>query len=177
MSVRTDLAVERLESGELTSDNLEHRRYSSEGMDCVRVRQPDGGTYLTLSLDELLRREQESFARACRAVASQLRELAPDLSAQAPVLVIGLGNRAVTPDAIGPLCCQSVLATRHLTRTEPILDGFRTAPLDRAAAAALLRRLAELMQALPQLAEIDLNPCRVYARGCAILDARIVVKP
>ena len=125
MSVRTDLAVERLESGELTSDNLEHRRYSSEGMDCVRVRQPDGGTYLTLSLDELLRREQESFARACRAVASQLRELAPDLSAQAPVLVIGLGNRAVTPDAIGPLCCQSVLATRHLTRTEPILDGFR----------------------------------------------------
>ena len=43
--------------------------------------------------------------------------------------------------------------------------------------AQLRKGLAELMQALPQLAEIDLNPCRVYARGCAILDARIVVKP
>ena len=125
MSVRTDLAVERLESGEVTSDNLEHRQYTCEGVACVRVRQPDGGTYLTLSLDELMRREQESFAHACRAVAAQLRELVPRLRAQAPVLVIGLGNRSVTPDAVGPLCCQSVLATRHLTGAEPILDGFR----------------------------------------------------
>lgn len=125
MSIRTDLAVEQLESGELASDGLRREDFTAEGMECIRVTQPDGGIYLTLSLDSLLRREQESFARACRAVAAQLRELAPKLTGQAPVLVIGLGNRAVTPDAIGPLCCQSVLATRHLTRTEPIVHGFR----------------------------------------------------
>ena len=36
-----------------------------------------------------------------------------------------LTRRSVTPEAVGPLCCQSVLATRHLTGAEPILDGFR----------------------------------------------------
>ena len=125
MGIRTDLAVEWMESGEAMPDNLRREQSMVEGMECIRVTQPDGGIYLTLSLDSLLRREQESFARACRAVAAQLRELASGLSGQAPVLVIGLGNRAVTPDAIGPLCCQSVLATRHLLRTEPVVHGLR----------------------------------------------------
>jgi spore protease len=114
-----------MENGAATSDNLRRESRVVEGMECIRVTQEDGGIYLTLSLDSLLRREQEAFGRACRAVAAQLRELAPALSGQASVLVIGLGNRAVTPDAIGPLCCQAVLATRHLIRTEPILHGFR----------------------------------------------------
>ena len=124
MSVRTDLAVERLESGGQMSAGARQERRQVEGMECIRVTE-DRGTYLTLSVEGLLRREEDAFARACRAVAAQLHELAPKLPRQAPVLVIGLGNRAVTPDAIGPLCCQSVLATRHLIGAEPILKGFR----------------------------------------------------
>ena len=30
------------------------------------------------------------------------------------VLVVGLGNRNITPDALGPLACDSILATRHI---------------------------------------------------------------
>lgn len=125
MAVRTDLAVERMESGDQTSAGMREERDTVEGIERVRVTERTGGTYLTLSLESLLRREQESFERACRAVAAQLRELTPELTQQAPVLVIGLGNRAVTPDAVGPLCCQSVLATRHLVGAEPVLEGFR----------------------------------------------------
>ena len=100
----------------------------------------------------------------------------------APLLAAGMGGIYAevlrdTAFRLAPLAEGEPERMLSSLRCAPILDGFRTAPLDRAAAAALLRRLAELMQALPQLAEIDLNPCRVYARGCAILDARIVVKP
>ena len=31
----------------------------------------------------------------------------------------GLGNRAVTPDAVGPRCADHVLVTRHLTHADP----------------------------------------------------------
>ena len=32
------------------------------------------------------------------------------------VLVVGLGNRNITPDALGPLACDSILATRHIEK-------------------------------------------------------------
>lgn len=61
-------------------------------------------------------------------------------------------------------------------RCAPVLNGFRTPPLDRAGVCQLLQRLSELMQAFAQIREVDLNPCRVYENGCAILDARIVLQ-
>ena len=65
----------------------------------------------------MCRREADAFPRACRALAGLLAELLPRDGG--PVLVAGLGNRAITPDAIGPLAAESVLATRHLTRQAP----------------------------------------------------------
>ena len=61
-------------------------------------------------------------------------------------------------------------------RCAPVLNGFRTPPLDRAGVCQLLQRLSDLMQAFAQIREVDLNPCRVYENGCAILDARIVLQ-
>lgn len=60
------------------------------------------GTYVTLTLDGLARREENAFGRAARAVAAELGELLGFLHPEAPVLVVGLGNRAITPDAVGP---------------------------------------------------------------------------
>lgn len=48
------------------------------------------------------------------------------LSEREPVLVCGLGNRNMTPDAIGPNSMDSVLVTRHLISGEPKqFGGFR----------------------------------------------------
>lgn len=58
------------------------------------------GTYLTLELPQLPR-EREEVLRAARGVAAVLEAL-PTLPKQGSVLVAGLGNRRVTPDAIGP---------------------------------------------------------------------------
>ena len=75
------------------------------------------GTYLTLELPQLPR-EREEVLRAARGVAAVLEAL-PTLPKQGSVLVAGLGNRRVTPDAIGPRCADHVLVTRHLTQRDP----------------------------------------------------------
>lgn len=127
MAVRTDLALELAEGR-----RVQQRTQTLEGfsLHTVTVTESDTdfgrppGQYATLSIRDLLRRETDAFPRACRAVAQILRQLAPsNQDPRAPVLVIGLGNRAVTPDAIGPLCCQNVLATRHLVEQSP--EQFR----------------------------------------------------
>ncbi len=74
------------------------------------------GTYVTLELDGLLRREEDAFRRAVEAVAGSLRPLLPEAG---PALVVGLGNRAVTPDLIGPLAVDHLLVTRHLVAQVP----------------------------------------------------------
>ena len=74
------------------------------------------GTYITIELDGLLRREENAFQRAAGVVAEALRPLLPE---SGPALVVGLGNRAVTPDLIGPLAVDHLLVTRHLVEQVP----------------------------------------------------------
>lgn len=74
------------------------------------------GTYITLELDGLLRREEDAFPRAASALAGLL---APMLPPKGDALVVGLGNRAVTPDIIGPLSAEHTLVTRHLVAQLP----------------------------------------------------------
>jgi spore protease len=63
-------------------------------------------------------------------VGGQLKTLLP---AEGPVLVVGLGNRAMTPDAVGPLAADSVLVTRHLISAMPKhFSGFRPVAVFRA---------------------------------------------
>ena len=73
------------------------------------------GSYRTLDLTAFWQRGDGFFDRAVRAVGQQVKELTPD---SGPVLVVGLGNRAMTPDAVGPLAADSILITRHLTGVE-----------------------------------------------------------
>ena len=81
------------------------------------------GSYRTLDLTAFWQRGDGFFDRAVRAVGQQVKELTPD---NGSVLVVGLGNRAMTPDAIGPLAADSVLITRHLIDAMPQhFSGFR----------------------------------------------------
>ena len=81
------------------------------------------GCYLTIDLTTFWQRKADFFPRAVRAVGTQLRAMVP---AEGPVLVVGLGNAAMTPDAVGPLTADSVLVTRHLISAMPRqFAGFR----------------------------------------------------
>lgn len=61
-------------------------------------------------------------------------------------------------------------------RCAPILQGFRGAALDCGAVETLMHRLAALMARFPQIAELEMNPCRVYEHDLAVLDARVVLR-
>ena len=76
------------------------------------------GTYLTLQLDSLFRREAGSFSRAVNALAGELAALT-GLPPRAPALVVGLGNRSITPDAVGPKAADHTMVTRHLVEQVP----------------------------------------------------------
>ena len=60
------------------------------------------GTYVTLTLDGLARREENAFGRAARAVAAELGELLGFLHPEAPVLVVGAGQPSHHPGRCGP---------------------------------------------------------------------------
>lgn len=126
---RTDLALEARElwgdGGELPG--VECRETQAEGfpLTTVRVTSQEGaqalgkpeGVYHTLDLTGLGRREEGAFPRAAAALAGLLAPLLPP--EKGAVLVVGLGNRAITPDAVGPKAADRTLVTRHLIEMAP----------------------------------------------------------
>ena len=76
------------------------------------------GSYVTVQLDALARREEDAFGRAARAIAAELNGLLKRPE-EATCLVVGLGNRAITPDAIGPGVADHTMVTRHLVEQAP----------------------------------------------------------
>ena len=77
------------------------------------------GTYVTLTLEGVAGRAEGVFGRAIRAVAGELSQLLEGVDPQGLVLVAGLGNRAITPDAIGPKVHEQIFVTRHLVDRMP----------------------------------------------------------
>ena len=132
---RTDLAMEARElwqerAGETTKlSGVEAREGEREGIPVtvVRVLDREGeqalgkprGSYVTLTLEGVARREEDVFGRAARAVAAELTQLMEGVPEKGLVLVAGLGNRAITPDAIGPKVHENILVTRHLVEQLP----------------------------------------------------------
>ena len=125
---RTDLALEahELRSGGSQLPGVACENTQAEGfpLTTVRVTSAEGaaalgkpeGVYHTLDLTGLERREEGAFPRAVKSLAALL---APLLPPEGDVLVVGLGNRAITPDAIGPQAADKTLVTRHLISLSP----------------------------------------------------------
>lgn len=131
MAFRTDLAVEAVQNLSHAAD-VQQVRQSDRTIEGFSVNEVEiltehaaheigkpCGRYVTLELDALVRREEDAFPRACRALSTLLGELLPNSAASGPVLVAGLGNRMITPDAIGPQAIDHVIATRHLVEQVP----------------------------------------------------------
>jgi len=129
---RTDLAAEAHElwqqgagnAGNLSGVRAEDQVVEGFSVHQVHILDQSGaqalgkppGRYFTVELDGLLRREEDAFPRAVSALA---RLLEPLLPARGDALVVGLGNRAITPDLIGPLSVEHTLVTRHLVSALP----------------------------------------------------------
>lgn len=99
-----------------------------------------------------------------------------------PAVSVGLGGiwvEAIKDVAFGilPLNHEELIDMISKTKAAMFLKGFRGSPaLDEEAVHLIITNLATLLDENPTIKEIDLNPVRVYARGAAALDARIVLQ-
>lgn len=75
------------------------------------------GTYITLTLEDSL--DGDVLTKWVDALKTELLTLLSCVEEQAPVLVVGLGNPSVTPDAIGPKVQTLTAVTRHLVEALP----------------------------------------------------------
>ncbi len=121
MNNRTDLALEAAaDSAELDENDLQQHRHTADGVTVCRTvvcsrraaerLQKPCGRYVTVELPPLSDDEKQ----LCTQAEQVSRELAALLPAAGTVLVVGLGNRTVTPDTLGPATADMVLATRHI---------------------------------------------------------------
>lgn len=130
---RTDLAVETAEelssSRDIFSPGTGVTRTESLHCGCpvtrIRVATEDGasllgrppGTYVTVDLRPLLSRQEPLLPRAAACLSRELRALLPP--GEGTALVVGLGNSAMTPDAVGTAALEHLLVTRHLLQAMP----------------------------------------------------------
>lgn len=135
---RTDLALEAKELWEESADETTElpgviaKESTHKGVKTTLVQVLDErgekalnkpvGNYLTLELTVINRKEQDSFRRAAEVLGKQLHDLLK-LKKKDTVLVAGLGNSAITPDAIGPKALEHLFITRHLVERMPRFFG------------------------------------------------------
>ena len=128
--IRTDLALETTER--FAEENTEirgvevHEEYDEEKdvrTTVVKIVTENGaksmgrpqGTYITIEAPELSTPDEDYHREISEEISTHLRKLI-DLEKEKSVLVIGLGNAAITADARGPQVVDNLLMTRHIIK-------------------------------------------------------------
>lgn len=131
-SIRTDLALEakeiREEEGmksipgvQTDVDGNSHIRITR-----VQITEESGsrilgkpiGNYITIEVPNLKNNDIDLMEETSRTIAKELIRIT-NLKENSSILVVGLGNWNVTPDALGPKVTEKVLVTRHMTEYIP----------------------------------------------------------
>ena len=141
-TIRTDLAMEQKERFE--SDHVEvsgvvlEEEYDEEReikITTVRIETENGakmmgkpvGTYLTLEVPDMASADDGYHREISETLAGFLEKYVENEETKkehskekgCSILTVGLGNREVTPDALGPRTLSYVLVTRHLIEQMP----------------------------------------------------------
>ncbi len=126
--VRTDMALEASQAaGSIPGVHVSQWEEESVSITEVRVETEEAaqrlgksvGTYLTLECEGVRRRDPAAREEVQNVLGEEIARLLPPDEQGAPVLVVGLGNRHVTPDSLGPKTVDGTLVTRHLLRELP----------------------------------------------------------
>ena len=126
MQIRTDLAVESREcAGEIRGvssrtfrhGEIEETHVTVETDEAADALQKAMGKYITLSHPALLHADARDRMELARSLADALRGILPPFG---DLLVVGLGNRRITADALGSRVLESLLITRHM---QPVMEG------------------------------------------------------
>lgn len=127
-NIRTDLAVEAHEAryGDALCDGVTKNFSNVCGFEVTELNISEKaaaelgkpkGTYLSAEFGRLWQDSDEAAERAARLICALISRLAP--SGDGCVLVAGLGNERITPDAVGPKSVKMLTVTRHVKRLDP----------------------------------------------------------
>lgn len=131
LQVRTDLALEaretvqkpdeeirgvRVEEEKDTENEIYITRVMIETKNGAKIMGKPMGTYITLEAPNMVTPDEDYHREISEKVARQIRELLPDEKEELSVLVVGLGNREVTADALGPNVADQLHITRHVVK-------------------------------------------------------------
>ena len=133
-SVRTDLAIEARElaqqnaqaADQLEGVDVETKEDPDYFLTHVRIHSEEGsrlmgkpkGDYITLESEKLKENDVECHEKIIKLLAENIRSLV-NFGEDDCILVAGLGNWNITPDALGPKVVSKILVTRHLQGTLP----------------------------------------------------------
>lgn len=131
---RTDLAMESFNEGD-HSPGVQVSHWDTADVRMTEVIISDEetahqlgkpcGVYLTMECGLLRERDPEARIAVSALLGEELGRMIRSES-DAPVLVIGLGNRFITPDSLGPLAVDRTLVTRHMLQTEYARSDMRS---------------------------------------------------
>lgn len=126
--IRTDLALETQEKMQEDKVDLKGVRYFEEEVDknlvisTVVIETENGaktmgkpkGTYITIEAGNMDEEDEDYHREISEQLAKVIQKLMPVKKEEVSVLVVGLGNRAVTPDSLGPRVVDNLYITRHI---------------------------------------------------------------
>ena len=123
-NVRTDMAKEVFElhksvNGvtsveEMPFDDIEITRVKIINKHGEKVLGKPIGNYITVDIPKLPEKDATYIENATEIIAKELKSLTGEINKNDTVLIIGLGNSNITPDALGPKVAGKVLVSRHV---------------------------------------------------------------
>ncbi len=119
MNIRTDLISEKQTSCPIKEIDAHNESFGLATLNTVNIDndniskklQKPQGCYCTVSFPSLT-----TICDTDDIIAATVNALEKITKSHTTALVVGLGNTDITPDALGPLVCGRVLATRHLSK-------------------------------------------------------------
>jgi spore protease len=137
-AIRTDLAME---AREIYGEEIDGVESVSEGGEIpvsrVRITSREGeeklgkaqGSYVTIEAAKMLERDSQYEKLLVETLSKEIRAVLPEMGRNDVVMVVGLGNRDMTPDSLGPRSVQKVMVTRHIFEFMPEQIDERLRPV------------------------------------------------
>lgn len=129
--VRTDLALEAREGVyqavkeipgvqtieyDLEQEGIHVTKVSIDTKNAAKLLGKPVGNYVTMEASTLIEPDEDYHREISECLARELLDMMPDSDKEQSVLVVGLGNRDVTADSLGPLVVDQLFITRHVIR-------------------------------------------------------------
>lgn len=174
INFRTDLALERRDlyrkannvKDEIPGIETEEEEKKNTKITRVKITNNEGanaigkpiGNYITIDIKNLKLATEEEIQTFAECLADELSNLYEiHLNGKEDILVVGLGNMGVTPDALGPSVVKDIDITRHLLKYAPQYLEPNTRPVSAVAPGVLGTTGIETQEILKGIVE-NVNP-------------------